>query len=132
MYRVAHQVGRLVEIAIGSPVSLDEVEQWGREHDAVVDGVGEAYICFVDLRRASVFPPDVVEAYVSVMRSEQQLIRTATMLPDSPVVALQIGRMIREAGHPQRRAFDDPSELTRWLSEVMGPLERARLRSLLE
>ena len=29
MYQVTHQVGRLVEIAIWSPVSLEEAEQVG-------------------------------------------------------------------------------------------------------
>lgn len=132
MYRVVHEVGRLVEIAIWSPVSREEAVQWGREHDAVVNGVGEPYVCFVDLRGGSVFPPDVVEAYVSVMKAEQELLRTATMLPQSPVVALQIGRMIREAGHPQRRAFEEPAALSAWLGELLGPMERVRLRKLLD
>jgi len=132
MYRVVHSVGRLVEIAIWSPVSLDEVQQWGRDHDAVVGSVGEPYVCLVDLRGATVFPLDVVQAYVSLMKAEQELVRTATMLPESPMVAMQIGRMIREAGHPQRQAFDDAEALLGWLGEVLGPMERVRVRALLE
>lgn len=127
MYRVVHEVGRLVEIAIWTPVSIAEAQQWGVEHDRVIAGVGQPYVCFVDLRGAKVFPQEVVEAYVSTMRAEQQLVRTATLLPDSPLVALQIGRMIRQAGHPQRRAFELPDELVEWLSEVLEPRERARL-----
>lgn len=61
----------------------------------------------IDLRRAKVFPPQVVDAYVATMSDEPRLEQTATFLPTSAVLALQIGRMIREAGHPGRRAFED-------------------------
>ncbi|MFV8750268.1 hypothetical protein ACNOYE_06930 [Nannocystaceae bacterium ST9] len=132
MYRVAHEIGRLVEIAIWTPVSIAETERWGADHDRVIEGVGQPYVCFVDLRGAKLFPQEVVEAYVSTMRAEQQLVRTATLLPESPLVALQIGRMIRQAGHPQRRAFELADEATAWLSEVLDPRERARLRSIVD
>lgn len=132
MYRVDNPVGSLVEIAIWSPVSIDEAQAWGRDHDMVIDGVEGPYVCFVDLRGARVFPPEVVNAYVSTMRSESRLRRTATLLPDSAVVSLQIGRMIREAGHPQRQAFEDPGQLYAWLGEVLGAPERERLGALLE
>ena len=47
-------------------------------------------------------------------------------------VASKIARMIREANHPDRKAFRDPKELLAWLGEVLTPLERARLAELLE
>lgn len=131
MYRVANQVGRLVEISLWSPVSLEEAEQWGREHDRVVASVGQPYVCFVDLRGAKVFPPETVRAYVSTMKAEQELLRTGTLLPESALVALQIHRMIREAGHPQRRAFSESGELRHWLGEHLDEKERARLEQLL-
>jgi hypothetical protein len=43
MYRIAQEVGRLVEIAIGTPVSIAEVERGGSDHDRVVDGVGRPW-----------------------------------------------------------------------------------------
>ena len=132
MYRVVHEIGRLVEIAIWTPVSIEEAEHWGRAHDRVVESVGQPYLCFVDLRGAKVFPQEVVEAYVTTMRAEQQLVRTATLLPESQLVALQIGRMIRQAGHPQRRAFEHAAELASWLGEELDPRERARLRRLID
>ena len=131
MYKVTHQVGRLVEIAIWSPVSLEEAGKWGQEHDKVVDSVGQPYVCFVDLRGAKVFPPEIVTAYLSTMKAEQQLVRTATMLPESALVALQINRMIREAGHPERRTFSNADELRRSLGEVLDEKERARLEQCL-
>ncbi|WP_375772126.1 hypothetical protein NR798_14980 [Archangium gephyra] len=131
MYQVTNQVGRLVEIAIWSPVLFEEAERWGREHDRVVDSVGQPYVCFVDLRGAKVFPPETVAAYLSTMKAEQQLVRTATLLPESALVALQINRMIREAGHPERRPFSNADELRHWLGEKLDEKERARLEQLL-
>jgi hypothetical protein len=125
-------VGRLVEIRIASPVSLEEAVRWGRDHDALVDRVTGPYVCFVDLVDATVFPPDVVEAYVSTMKSEGRLVRTGTLLNKSPTFGLQIQRMIREANHPDRKAFRDPDELEVWLGEVLHDDERARLRDLLD
>jgi hypothetical protein len=131
MYRVERHVGRLVEIRIWSPVSIEEAVVWGRDHDAVVASVGGPYVCLVDLVGAAVFPPDVVARYVETMKSEQQLLRTATLLSPSPTLGLQIQRMIREANHPERRAFRDPRELEQWLGEVLDGGERARLATLL-
>ncbi|MCA9713240.1 MAG: hypothetical protein H6713_30035 [Myxococcales bacterium] len=131
MYRVERRVGQLVEIAIWSPVSLEEAIAWGRDHDAVIDATRGRYVCFVDLRGARVFPPDVVDAYVATMKDEPRLLRTGTLLPLSAVVALQINRMIREAAHPERRAFSEAAPLASWLGERLEPLERARLDALL-
>jgi hypothetical protein len=88
-------------------------------------------VCFVDLRGAKVFPPETVHAYVSTMKAEQELLRTGTLLPESALVALQINRMIREAGHPQRRAFSEAEELRHWLGELLDEKERARVEQLL-
>ena len=131
MYRVERRVGRLVEIRIWSPVSLEEADRWGTDHDAVVASVGGPYVCLVDLVDATVFPPDVVKRYVETMRSEHQLLRTATLLSPSPTLGLQIQRMIREANHPERRAFRDATELAAWLGEVLTEPERLRLAELL-
>lgn len=132
MYRVACTVGRLVEIAIWSPVSLEEVSAWGTDHDRVVDSVGGPYVCLVDLRGAKVFPPPIVDAYTSAMRSEARLIRTASYLPNDAIVSLQIGRMIREAAHPGRKAFDATEPLLAYLAEVLTPAELTRARVLVE
>jgi hypothetical protein len=131
MYALEHRVGRLFEIRIWSPVSLEEATAWGRDHNAIVDRMQGPYICFVDLVDATVFPPDVVDAYVRVMKSEPSLIRTGTLLNPDPVLGLQIQRMIREANNPNRRAFRDPDALVAWLGEVLSVQERIRLAAVL-
>jgi hypothetical protein len=131
VWSIDRLVGKLVEIRIASPVSLAETEPWGKAHDALIASVEGPDVCFVDLVDATVFPPDVVEAYVKTMRNEPRLVRTATLLNASPTFGMQIQRMIREANNPNRRAFRDADELFAWVSEVLDPPERVRLRALL-
>jgi len=132
MYAIANPVGKLVEIRIWSPVSLEETRSWARDHDAVIDAITSNYVCYVDLVDATVFPQDIVDAYVSTMKDERRLLRTGTLLNHSPTMSLQIQRMIREANHLQRRAFREPDELEAWLGQVLTWAERARLHEILE
>jgi hypothetical protein len=132
MYSIENKVGRLVEIAIWSPVTKEEALPWAELHDRVVASVGGPYFCLVDLARATVFPPDAVEAYVATMKNEPLLIRTGTLLGRSPTLHLQILRMIKEANNMQRKAFRDPNEVLAFLAEIATVAERARLTEILE
>ncbi len=132
MYQIANRVGKLVEIRIWSPVSIEETVPWAREHDTVIGSIVGPYVCLVDLVDATVFPQEIVEAYVATMKSEPRLLRTGTLLNHSPTMGLQIQRMIREANHLQRKAFREPAELERWLADVLTRAERERLRELME
>ena len=123
MWSIDRRVGKLVEIRIWSPVTLEETVPWGEAHDSLVSKIDGPYVCLVDLVDATVFPQDVVEGYVKTMKNEKNLVRTGTILNKSPT--------IREADNPNRRAFRDPDELFEWLSEVLDAKERARLREIL-
>lgn len=131
MYSIEHHVGRLVEIRIWSPVSAAEATPWAALHDRVVARVHGPYVCLVDLVDAPVFPPDAVDAYVSTMRNEPRLLRTATLLGRSPTLHLQIQRMIREAQNASRQAFRDPNPLFQFLRPVLTAQEAVRVTELL-
>lgn len=127
MYTIHRRVGRLVEITIRSPVTLDEAVRWRQDHDAAVNAVSGPYVCFVDVVDATVFPPEVADAYVATMRNEPRLLRTGILLNADPVLALQVQRMVREGNVPTRRTFHASPELEAWLGEVLVPAERVRL-----
>jgi hypothetical protein len=131
VWSIERRAGNLVEIAIRSPVSVEETIPWAAAHDDVIRRIVGPYVCLVDLVDATVFPPDAVEAYVATMKNEPRLRRTGTLLNASPTFGLQIQRMIREANHPERRAFRDPGELYRSLVEVLDERERKRLAEVL-
>ena len=102
MWSIERRVGRLVEIRIGSPVSIEETRPWQLAHDEVIGAVAGPYACFVDL----------ADATVSTLR-------------------MQIQRIIREADHPDRRAFRDATELAGWLGAILDDAARRRLDELL-
>ncbi len=131
VWSIERRVGRLVEIRIWSPVSIEETGPWQVAHDDVIRAVGGPYVCFVDLADATVFPQDVVDAYVATMRNEPHLLRTATLLNASPTFGMQIQRMIREANNPDRRVFREAAELSAWLGAILDDAERRRLEELL-
>ena len=58
VWSIDRRVGRLVEIRIWSPVTLEETVPWSAAHDALVSSIQGPYACFVDLADATVFPPD--------------------------------------------------------------------------
>jgi hypothetical protein len=132
VYTIDNVVGALVEIRIWSPVSVEEAAEWALDHERVINSTRGEYVCFVDLAHASVFPQKVVEAYTAVMRDELRLRRTGVLIGSNAVHALQIERMLREAGNPVRRAFREVPALLEWIDPVLGPVERGRLRVLLK
>ncbi len=132
MWSIQRVVGKLVEIKISSPVSLEETVPWSAAHDELIASIDGPYVCFVDLAHAKVFPQEVVEGYVKTMKNEARLRRTGTLLNTSPTFGMQIQRMIREAQNPERRAFRDPRELAAWLGEALDQNEVRRLREILD
>ncbi|HVK67425.1 MAG TPA: hypothetical protein VM694_23225 [Polyangium sp.] len=132
MYSIESHVGRLIEVRFWSPVGEGEAIGWRRDHDAMLQSVLGSYIVFVDLSDANVFPPDMVEAYVATMRNEPRLVRAALVLSASPTLSLQMQRILRDAFHPQRRAFREMREAENFLGEIVSLPERARLREVIE
>ena len=57
--------------------------------------------------------------------------RTAFLVGESAVFAMQIERVIRNAANPNRRAFRDPGDLRKWLAEILTATEAARLGEFL-
>jgi hypothetical protein len=92
----------------------------------------EAIIC-ADWRRAVVFPPQASEALIELLRrGNRQLLRSAVLLPAADATfGLQVERLFREAGNPNRRSFRAVEPLLAWLGDVLTPAERARAGAFL-
>jgi hypothetical protein len=132
MHTVENVTGRLVEVRVAAPLSLDEVKQFVREHQAAIARIPERYIGVVDLFHADVFPVDVAQSLIELMSGMASRVeRTAFLVGESAVFAMQIERLIRNAANPNRRAFRDPGDLRNWLTEILTPTEAARLGEFL-
>jgi hypothetical protein len=132
MHTVENVTGRLVEVRVAAPLTLDEVKQFVREHQAAIARIPERYVGVVDLFHADVFPVDVAQSLIELMSGMASRVeRTAFLVGESAVFAMQIERVIRNAANPNRRAFRDPGDLRKWLAEILTATEAARLGEFL-
>lgn len=132
MYSVENGCGRLLEIRVASPLTFAEAEVFAHELVQANAAVGEPSVNVIDLRRANVFPAEVVERLISAMASvRERVARSAFLIGPSAIFAMQVERAIQQAGGGDRRAFRDVSELQRWIGEVLTPGERERMACFL-
>jgi hypothetical protein len=128
MYLIENFVGRLIEVRVETPVAPEELEAFGRRLRAVLAPHAFPVAFCVDLRGARLFPPEVSDGFVALMRADNpRLDRSAFLVSESALFSLQVERMIREAGSPKRRTFREAAELSTWLGETLSPEEKARL-----
>ena len=133
MHKAQNVVGRLVEVRFASPLTLDEVRQFVGEHHAIIKRLARKYVGVVDLLQADVFPVPVAETLIQLLSGvAPQLERTAFLIRDSAVFALQVERVILNSNHPDRRVFREPVALLEWLGEVLDVQEQARLAQFVD
>jgi hypothetical protein len=133
MHTVENVAGRLVEVRVATPLTMEEVQQFVREHQTVANRIPEKYIGVVDLLHADVFPADVAQRLIQLLSAMADRVeRSAFLIGESAVLALQVERVIRNAANPNRKAFRDPQQLRQWLEEILTRTERSRLAEFLD
>ncbi len=124
MWSIEHNVGKLVEIRIKSPVTTEEVAAFWLRFAQTISRIPGRYVLCTNLVEADIFPPDVAEGFLEGMRRHsKRLIRNGFLVGSTAMFALQIERLIRQSQSPNRRTFHSPEPLLTWLSEVLNPLE---------
>lgn len=132
MHSVGNHAGRLIEVRIASPLTIQEAQQLAGELLAAMQDVARQYVGIVDLLGAHVFPPDVAETLIKLLSGNApHVIRTAMLIGDSAVFALQVERGIRSSDPDKRRAFRSPEDVKAWLGEVLTAEEKAALERFL-
>jgi hypothetical protein len=132
MYTIENRVGRLVELRVESPVTFEEL---GEFHDTFAKVckplVGQVAVC-TDFTGATVFSQEVTQRWTSIIKQDAPIVqRNAVLVGEGAVFSMQIERIIRQAGYPNRKAFLSPTDLSAWLGEILTARERARLESYL-
>lgn len=128
MYSVENHAGRLIEVKLASPLTLDEVQQFTQKHLAVMAKLPAKYIGVVNLLDAHVFTPDVAGKLSKLLAAAASHVeRSAFLIGESAIFSLQVERVIRESNSPNRRAFRNGQELVAWVSEILTPPEKVEL-----
>ena len=133
--RVGNHVGRLFEMRIVPPVTLEETTRFLQEIVRLTSAQPAKIVACTDLRGATrSTDPDTIDIIAGILRSENpRLERNALIVPVmSPTFTLQMERMVKSAGTVQRRIFKTRGEAETWLGEVLTGAERARLRAFLD
>jgi hypothetical protein len=132
VHSVANHAGRLIEVKVASPLTIQEAQQLAGELLAAMHDLARQYVGVVDLLGAHVFPPDVAETLIKLLSGNApHVVRTALLIGDSAVFALQVERGIRTSDPDKRRAFRSPDELKTWLGQVLTAEENAALERFL-
>jgi hypothetical protein len=127
------EAGRLVEIAADAgyraPEDVDAIFVTIDTEAGRLLARGLKCIVVADWRRCPLMSPEAAARLKDLMAQRNaRILRSAGLVSSqSPAAVLQFARVTREAGLPDRKTFDDPRELARWLADVTTPAEAARL-----
>jgi hypothetical protein len=132
MLSVGVKVGRLLEVRLTAPVTLQDVQ-------AAYDSVGQLFrrhhvklVSAADITRATVFSPDVAGKVLEAFRGDNpRLERSGILVSNSAIFSLQIERLIAQADNPQRRCFHDAFEMKSFLGNLLTHEEHVRLARFL-
>lgn len=137
MFTVENRIGRLVEIRLSLPMTVEEMLSFGaackRElGKALRRQPGKLAVVVSDLRGLTLFSPELFVAMIGVMRENNVMCeRAAQMAERSAIGAMQADRAVREAGLATRRNFSDAPQLVAFLKEVLTEGEAARAATFL-
>src|SRR3954469_25797731 len=132
---VGNHVGRLFEVRVVPPVTLEETTRFLQDIVRLTTAQPGKIVACTDLRGGTrTTDPDTIDIIAGVIRSENpRLERNALVVPAmAPTFTLQMERMVKSAGTVQRRIFKTRGEAEAWLGEVLTGAERARLRTFLD
>ncbi|HVE83823.1 MAG TPA: hypothetical protein VND93_13285 [Myxococcales bacterium] len=132
MFSIDVKVGRLLEIRLVAPVTLQDMGVVHQQLTAVFKRFQAKLVIAADLTRATVFAPEVANKLLELFRLDNPLIdRSGILVSNSAIFSLQIERLITQAGNPARRCFHDPYELKAFLGSLLVRDEHARLAQFL-
>jgi hypothetical protein len=133
MHLVANPVGRLVTFRIVAPVSDENGAQASLDLRGHIVANPAPVVVVSDLCSARTFAPETTQRFLALMKSDNpKIFRSALLLDaDAATLAMQINRMLKEAGNPARRAFFAAHELVQWLEPDLSVEERVALRAFL-
>jgi hypothetical protein len=129
------RVGRLIEVQ--SPrglTSLADVNAFTADVLAATRQTGGRALLCADYRRGSPLMPEAADPWSHAMReANEYLIRSAVLVdPDNTMFNLQMGRVVRCAGHAgRRRIFTNVAELRDWMSDAATDAELHAVDALL-
>lgn len=105
-------------VRIFGVVDQDDASALASKVHAWLDGARSGARMLVDASELHIYSPQGADLLLGFMKkANPKLERAAFIAPTSGTAALQLARLIREAGGNNRRVFADAEEARRWLRE---------------
>jgi hypothetical protein len=133
MMQVEMRVGRLLEVRAYLPIRVEEIPKLVKTLAAIYERAPRLVVAILDARAYGIEPPEAVKHFVEAIRRDNPRIERSAFVIDQGqnLLGLQLDRVIREAGSPNRRLFRDIAAATAFLSPSLNEEERARLDAFL-
>ena len=134
MLSIENHVGRLVESRIIPPLFDAEIDRYDIRRGKTIRTVLESHPRFIncsDLRQLKILSSLHSKRFIEILRGNNPSLERAAFLISTKTLNLQVMRVIRESGNPNRRHFEDVDEMCAWLGEVLTPEEQERLQQFL-
>jgi hypothetical protein len=131
-WTVERHVGHVVEIRVNFLEAVEDVKRFTNDIVKVAGPTGDS-VLIVDLRTPVVFTADVAEGVAALMtRANRVRKKTGILLADEHAVfAMQLSRLVRKVGDPNRQTFYDPAQMLAWLSDALTSEEQRRAKAFL-
>jgi hypothetical protein len=127
MFSAEVNVGRLLEVRLVAPVTVEDIDRCQERLNELFERHGEV-VLVADYTRATVFSQDVAARLLEVFkRGKGHVARSAALVSEGAVFSLQVERLVALAGNPMRRSFRDRFELKAFLGGALGHEEHIRL-----
>jgi len=133
MMRAEIRVGRLLEVRAVLPILLDEIPSLQASVRAIFEQAPRLVVAILDARNYGIEPPTAADLFLQQIKQDNPRIERSAFLiePGQSLLGLQLDRVIREAGNPNRRLFRDAEAATAFLRPSLTPEESARLDAFL-
>jgi len=134
MFTVENRRGRLIEVRMTSPTTMQEIDDSDGKMEKVLQAISGDGVVAADYAHARILPSAQAKRLAEIFRRHTPRVERSGILiaADSAVALLQMERMIHLAQNPGRKVFREVHELKAWLDELLTPLEKARLRAFFE
>lgn len=120
--------GRLVTVVVASPISVEDVKGLGAELKTKIRSLNEPVIIAGDLRGLGVVAPDVGQAFLALMRSDNPHIEAAAhLVGDSVIEGMQVERLINQADSEKRRGCRTRDDVMAFLDPYLEAAEAEAL-----
>jgi len=126
------QVGRLLEIRVVAPVSMEDIHASEQRLGHFFRLRSDKLIVVADYRRATVLAPEAASRQLEIFRSfNPRVERSGILVSRNAIFSMQIERLVTNAKNPSRRAFHDPFELKAFIGSALNHEEHVRLAQFL-